>query len=139
MSEPAKRHRTAGLAEPPRRSGTRPATRELVLPWCVACAQPIWYPRDVCPRCLGIGDRVAAGGGRRRRVRRRASSTCPARAATQPTCRTRSRSIDLAEGVRMMSNVVELRRPTTSRSACRCRLTWQPLSDGRNLPQFEPA
>ena len=54
------------IIEPPVSPAAAPfwdATRnhEFVLPWCVECAQPMWYPRDVCPRCLGIGDRVASG------------------------------------------------------------------------------
>jgi uncharacterized OB-fold protein len=95
------------IIEPPVSPAAGPfwdATRnhEFVLPWCVECAQPMWYPRDVCPRCLGS---VAL--------------------------------IDLAEGVRMMSNVVNV-DATTVAVGLPVTLTWEPLSDGRNLPQFEP-
>ena len=39
--------------------------RELVLPWCCACTRPFWYPRPVCPACLGadIEWRRASGDG----------------------------------------------------------------------------
>jgi uncharacterized OB-fold protein len=46
--------------------------------------------------------------------------------------------VELAEGVRMMTNIVH-----TDAEAVRIgdavRATWEPLSDGRNLLVFEPA
>src|SRR4051794_40814830 len=46
--------------EPPVTDTTAPfwdATREdrFLLQWCTACEAPVFYPRDVCPRCLGTG------------------------------------------------------------------------------------
>ena len=46
--------------------------------------------------------------------------------------------IDLAEGVRMMSNVVGC-PPDDVDVGMPVRLTWEPLSDGRHLPLFTPA
>ena len=45
--------------------------------------------------------------------------------------------IDLDEDVRMMANVVGC-DPEEVRVGMRVRITWEELSDGRNLPQFEP-
>jgi uncharacterized OB-fold protein len=46
--------------------------------------------------------------------------------------------IDLAEGVRIMSNVVGC-PPDQVAVGMAVRVGWHPLSDGRNLPQFELA
>jgi len=46
--------------------------------------------------------------------------------------------IELAEGVRMMSNVVGC-PPDEVVVGMPVRVTWHELSDGRNLPQFTPA
>ena len=29
--------------------------RQLVIQWCLSCDEPVWFPREVCPRCLGTG------------------------------------------------------------------------------------
>lgn len=114
------------------------ATREqrFVLPWCVECETAIWYPRLVCPRCLGsaIEWREASG------------------AATVYACSIHWQPgngrvaddgpyvvalVDLAEGVRMMSNVIGC-EPTEVAVGMRVLLAWEPLSDGRHLPVFRP-
>ncbi len=46
--------------------------------------------------------------------------------------------IDLEEGVRFMANVIEC-DPEKLKVGDAVELTWQPLPDGRNLPQFRPA
>ena len=45
--------------------------------------------------------------------------------------------IDLAEGVRMMSNVIDC-PPDSVTVGMDVAITWKPLSDGRHLPQFAP-
>jgi uncharacterized OB-fold protein len=45
--------------------------------------------------------------------------------------------VDLPEGVRMMSNVVDC-DPDTVTVGMSVKVVWQPLSDGRHLPQFAP-
>ena len=45
--------------------------------------------------------------------------------------------VDLDEGVRLMTNVrLRARRRHVGMPV---RVTWEPLSDGRNLPLFRPA
>ena len=46
--------------------------------------------------------------------------------------------VDLEEGVRMMTNVVGC-PPDEVRSGMAVTVTWEPLSDGRQLPLFRPA
>lgn len=46
--------------------------------------------------------------------------------------------VQLPEGVRMMSNIVGCKLEDISVGMA-VQVTWQPLSDGRHLPQFEPA
>jgi uncharacterized OB-fold protein len=45
--------------------------------------------------------------------------------------------VDLAEGVRVMSNVVGC-PPEAVTIGMDVRVAWLPLSDGRHLPRFEP-
>ena len=96
--------------EPPASDEAAPfwdATREqrFVLPWCTECERAIWYPRTVCPRCLGT---------------RSSGATTSATAPSTRRASTRSRApgrddddgpyvvvlVDLDAGVRMMTNVV---------------------------------
>jgi len=115
------------------------ATRaeQLLLAWCSACAKAMWYPREVCPSCLGtaIEWRPAAGTGvvyafsvHHLAGPGRDTSELPYTVAI----------IELPEGVRMMSNVVDC-EPDAVSVGMAVRVAWKPLSDGRNLPQFAPA
>jgi uncharacterized OB-fold protein len=114
------------------------ATRreELVLPWCTACDRPFWYPREMCPACLGdaIEWRPAAGTGdvyavsvQHRAGPGRDEADGPYAVAL----------VDLAEGVRVMANVVGC-PPDDVAVGMAVRVAWEPLSDGRNLPQMTP-
>jgi hypothetical protein len=46
--------------------------------------------------------------------------------------------IELEEGVRMLSNVVGC-PPDDVAVGMEVAVTWEPMSDGRHLPQFSPA
>ena len=131
----------SALLEPPSSDESAPfwdATRrgELVLPWCHECQTPFWYPRAICPRCLGdaIEWRAATGIG----VVYAASVQHlpgPGRdAADGPYVVV---LVDLEEGVRVMGNVTDC-APDAVRIGLAVRATWQPLSDGRQLLQFAP-
>jgi hypothetical protein len=115
------------------------ATRErrLVLPWCAACEHPFWYPREVCPRCLGgpVEWREASGSGEVHAVsvqHRPGPMRDPAAGPYAVAL------VDLAEGVRIMTNIVGC-EPDAATVGMAVRVTWQPLADGRHLAQFEPA
>lgn len=124
--------------EPPASEAAAPfwqATRErrLVLPWCSACEQPIWYPREVCPACLGttIEWRDASGLGVIYACTVEHHSQTSALEAPYVVA-----LIELDEGVRLMSNVVG--GPSQEVVVGdRVGVTWEPLSDGRHLPLFE--
>jgi hypothetical protein len=45
--------------------------------------------------------------------------------------------VDLEEGIRMMTNVVGC-PPDEVHSGMAVAVTWEPLSDGRQLPLFRP-
>jgi uncharacterized OB-fold protein len=129
------------IEPPPADTASEPfwdATRDrrLVLPWCTACEQALWYPREVCPACLdsaiewrpaeGTGT-VHAAGVHHKPGPGRDAGDGPYVVAL----------VDLPEGVRMMSNVVGC-PPGSVTVGMAVRVTWLPLSDGRHLPQFEP-
>lgn len=132
---------TPTRVEPAVAAGAEPfwdATRrqQLVLPWCTSCQRPFWYPRPACPRCLGsdIEWRAASGRGEVYAVTvvHRAQNPLMADRAPYPVV-----LVDLEEGVRMMSNVVGV-EPARVQVGMPVQLTWEELSDGRNLPLFEP-
>jgi uncharacterized OB-fold protein len=109
---------------------------ELRLPWCAACNEPFWYPREVCPRCLdsSIEWRKASGRGTVYAVTVENRPQNPGMAAMAPYA---IALIDLDEGVRMLSNVVGCAADDVV-VGMRVEVTWEPLSDGRQLPLFMP-
>ena len=128
--------------EPPMSDEARPfwdATREqrFVLPWCTECGVAIWYPRAVCPRCLGDAIEWRGDDG---------SGTVYAASVHSKPGPGREADdgpyvvvlVDLDAGVRMMSNVIGC-PPDDVAAGMRLALAWEPLSDGRHLPVFRPA
>jgi hypothetical protein len=130
------------LLEPPVSEATAPfwdATRErrLVLPWSTVTGRPMWYPREADPanpsapvewREAGGEGTVYAASVHHRPGPGRDEADGPYVVAL----------VELAEGVRMMSNVVGC-PPGDVTVGMPVRLAWHPLSDGRHLPQFTPA
>jgi uncharacterized protein len=139
VSEPAT---APTLIEPPVTEASAPfwdATRErrLVLPWSTATGRPVWYPRDVDPAAPDrpFEWRQASGEG----VVHAASIHHKPGPGRDPKDGPYVVAlIDLAEGVRMMANVVGC-PPADVTVGQAVRLVWRPLSDGRHLPQFTPA
>lgn len=127
------------IIEPPVTELSEPfweATRrnELLLPWCTACDEAIWYPREVCPSCRDstIEWRPAAGTGTVYAV---SVHHKPGPGRSEDDGPYAVALVDLAEGVRMMTNVVGC-PPEEVEVGMGVRIGWRPLSDGRNLPQF---
>jgi uncharacterized protein len=114
------------------------ATRErrFVLPWCTECDAAIWYPRTVCPGCLGndVEWREDAGDGT---VYATSLHTRPGPGRAAEDGPYVVALVDLDAGVRMMSNVVGC-PPEDVAAGTRVELAWEPLSDGRHLPVFRP-
>jgi uncharacterized OB-fold protein len=137
MSEEAQEQPTR--FEPPVTEFTTPfwdATREqrLLLPWCRSCDEPFWFPRETCPRDLSpdIEWRPAEGRGVVHAVSVMPKPANPLMAGREPYV---VALIDLAEGVRMMSTVVD-GDPWSVGVGDRVVLAWEPLSDGRQLYVF---
>ncbi len=140
--------------EPPVGDESEPfwdATREgrLLVQWCTACDRGIFYPRAFCPSC-GTGGAGGAGGAGGTLGWREASGRATVHAAVvehrpdaagaafsggEPYC---IALVDLEEGVRMMTNVVGC-PPGDVRSGMAVVVSWEPLSDGRQLALFRPA
>ncbi|MGI8937031.1 MAG: Zn-ribbon domain-containing OB-fold protein, partial [Iamia sp.] len=127
--------------EPPESPAGAPfwaATRErrFTLPWCQTCDRPHWFPRDFCPHCL-TGDvewREASGRGVVYAVSVMPKPANPTMAGREPYA---VALIELAEGVRMMSEVTGC-PPDEVTVDLPVRLRWEALGDGRHLPLFEP-
>ena len=127
--------------EPPESVAGAPfwdATRErrLVVQWCRSCDRAIHYPREACPSCLGddLEFRPASGTGEVYAVSVMPKPANPTMAGRVPYA---VALVDLAEGVRIMTNVVGV-DPAAVRPGRAVKVTWEPLSDGRFLPLFEP-
>ncbi len=118
------------------------ATRErrLLVQWCTACDQGVFYPRVFCPHCAAGTDalewRTASGRATvyAAGVEHRPESAGAKFSNGQPYC---VALVDLEEGVRMLTNVVGC-PPDDVRCGMAVTVTWEPLSDGRQLPLFEP-
>jgi uncharacterized OB-fold protein len=127
--------------EPPMSPAGEPfwqATREprLDLPWCTSCERAIWYPRLTCPDCLGsdLEWRPASGEGTVYAASVQHRPAHPKLADRVPYV---VALVDLAEGVRMMSSVVDT-DPESVSPGLAVTVAWEPLSDGRHLPVFAP-
>jgi uncharacterized protein len=117
------------------------ATREgrLLVQWCTACDRGIFYPRVLCPHCGAPGPlewREASGRATVHAavVEHRPETAGAAFAHGAPFC---IALVDLEEGVRMMTNVVGC-PPAAVHSGMAVTVTWEPLSDGRQLALFRP-
>jgi uncharacterized OB-fold protein len=114
------------------------ATRErrYVLQWCLDCEQPVSYPRVVCPGCLGtrLEHRPASGRGTVYAVTVEHRPQNPSMRSLAPYA---VALVDLEEGVRVLSNVVDC-APDDVSVGLAVAVTWEPLDDGRNLPLFRP-
>src|SRR5207244_8198135 len=105
-------------------------------PWCRSCNQPFWYPRAICPSCLGddIEWRPASGKGEVYASSVMARPGNPMMAERVPYV---VALVQLEEGPRLMTNIVGC-DPFDVRVGQAVQVTWEALSDGRNLPLFEP-
>ncbi|MEX1007919.1 MAG: OB-fold domain-containing protein [Acidimicrobiia bacterium] len=111
--------------------------RRLVIQWCTACDAPVWFPRDVCLGCLGdaLEWRAASGRGEVYAFTVENKPAMPTPFGDEPYV---VALVELAEGPRLMTNVVGC-PPQSVTVGMPVQVTWEELSDGRNLPLFEPA
>lgn len=132
----------ANRFEPPSMPVSEPfwqATREprLIMQWCRSCERVVFYPREICPRCLGSDlewrDSPGTGAVYAFSVHHRTGSQEMMDRTPYVVA-----LVDLDEGARMMTNIVGC-DPDDIGVGMGVRVTWEPLSDGRQLPLFEPA
>lgn len=128
--------------QPPESPASEPfwaATREkrFLYQWCTACAAPVFYPREVCPGCLGssLEWREASG---RATVYTFSNVHRPQMPNFILPAPYTVALVELEEGPRIMTNIVGC-DPEEVAVGMAVRVTWEPLDDGRNLPLFEPA
>jgi len=133
----------ARVMEPPIGAESGPfweATRQgtLLVQWCTACDRGIFYPRSFCPGCAGsaLEWRTASGNATvyAVMVEHNPAATGTIFSDGQPYT---VALVDLQEGVRMLTNVVGC-PPDEVHPGMDVTVTWEPLSDGRQLPLFTP-
>jgi uncharacterized protein len=139
---PAAADRPARI-EPPVTDASAPfwdATREsrLVLPWCVECERAFWFPREVCPRCLGSAVEWRPSPGRGVVYSFTVEHKPVQLTAVFGDDPYTIALVELDEGVRMMSNIVGV-EPADVEVGLAVEVMWEPLSDGRHLPLFAAA
>lgn len=125
--------------EPPVTPTTEPyweATRahKFLLQWCTDCNKAVFFPREVCPACLGdsLEWRESPGRGQVYTYTVEYRPQNPNMPAPYTVA-----LVELEEGVRLMTNVVDC-DPESVTVGMPVQLAWEPLSDGRNLPLFAP-
>lgn len=130
---------TRNLPEPteisqPFWDGTR--ERRLLLQRCPQCHRSVWYPRAVCPTCLGDALEWSEASGRGTVYAISVHHRAPA-AELADFVPYVVALVDLDEGVRLMTNVVGV-EPAGVHVGQRVQATWEPLADGRHLLLFTP-
>ena len=110
--------------------------KRLLVQWCVDCQTAVFYPRADCPSCFStrLEWRESPGVGTVYSVTIEHKPQNPRMAAMAPYT---VALVDLDEGVRVLSNVVNA-APDDVAVGMRVGVTWEELSDGRNLPLFQP-
>jgi uncharacterized protein len=119
------------------------ATREgrLLVQWCTACDRGIFYPRSFCPYNGGhdaasLTWKEASGHGvvYAVTVEHKPAAMGATFSGGEPYV---VALVDLDEGVRMLTNVVGC-PPDGVVIGLPVTVTWEPLTDGRQLPLFTP-
>ena len=114
------------------------ATRDgqLLVQWCLTCDAAVFYPREVCPSCLGteLEWRPSSGRGTVYAVTVEHRPQHPGLADRAPYA---VALVDVEEGWRLLTNIVGC-DPLSVTIGMPVTVTWEPLSDGRQLPQFTP-
>ena len=111
---------------------------ELVIPHCAYCDRLFWYPREACPRCLQPGWSWTEVSGRAR-LHTYTVVHQPAHPAFADDVPYAFAMIQLAEGVRMMSNVVECEIPDGLQVNMELEAVFDDIDDEWTLVKFKPA
>lgn len=100
----------------------------LLLRRCVECRKVHWYPRPLCPYCMGTTEWEAASGSGE------IYALSIDRTGAQPLA---VAYVGLAEGVKMLTNIVDCDADTL-RIGQPVRVAFRPGLDGTVLPMFTP-
>ena len=119
-------------------SGTRPSEGKLLIKHCNACGEYHFYPRPFCPKCWSDDVEWDEASGRATLytwsvVHR---NDLPPFGERVPYV---AAVVDLAEGPRMMTNVVECEFDALDRSAWTLEAVFHPTADEVTIVQFRPA
>ncbi|QWC92321.1 Zn-ribbon domain-containing OB-fold protein [Cupriavidus metallidurans] len=108
------------------------AAREgrLLVKVCESCGKPHWYPRVLCPFCMGDTAWKEASG-----LGTVYAFSVTRRAGPNPFC---IAYVTLEEGVTMMTHIVDCDLDTV-RIAQPVRVRFSPSEDGAPVPTFAPA
>ena len=104
----------------------------LSLPWCTNCARAVYYPRTFCPHCHSETNQWKVLSGRGTvysfGVERRSVAGCDLEPPFVVAI------IDLEEGARMVSNVLE--PPESLEIGAAVQAVFVAMADGRVVPRF---
>ena len=125
-------------------SASRSGTPRKTTVWCfnaAACAGPrVFYPRDVCPgpECFGVGTLEWEESSGKGWVYAHTISFQPAHPAFADDVPYVLAIIELDEGWRMNSNVVNI-DPQDVKIGMRVEVVWDDVTPEFTLPKFQPA
>ncbi len=111
---------------------------ELVLPRCLRCNQYFWYPREVCPHCLRI-DWEWTGVSGRGRLHTFTVVRQPLNPAVADDVPYAYAIVQLEEGVRLISNIVDCAIPDDLAIDMPVEAAYDDVSDDWTLVKFRPA
>lgn len=109
----------------------------LRLPWCRACGRPHFFPRSLCPFCLGTGLEWRPASGRGRVWSHSTVRLSFWGKAFDDSLPYVVAMVELEEGVRMLSNVVGC-APEEVRIGMPVAVTFDPVTPEVTLPRFRP-
>jgi len=113
------------------------AERRLLIVRCAACGEAHYYPRSFCPRCGAeeVAWEEASGLATLYTWSVVHQNDLPPFRDKVPYV---AAIVDLAEGPRMMTNVVDT-EPSSLRVGMALRVDFEELDDGFHIPVFRPA
>ena len=110
----------------------------MIIPRCLQCGRHFWYPRQACPHCLSPDWEwtKASGHGRLHTYTIVRQPQNPAFNDDVPYAYA---MVQLDEGVRMISNLVDVEVPEGVKIDMELEVTWDDVTDEWTLPRFRPA
>ncbi len=111
---------------------------ELVIPRCARCNSYFWYPRPACPSCLREGWEWAPVSGRGR-LHTYTVVRQPGNPNFEPDVPYAYAVVQLEEGVRMVTNIVDCEIPDGLAVDMPLEVSYDDVTDEWTLVKFKPA